>query len=271
VPADDVTYDADKSVITVKLYSRASYESVPEKVDISSTVIDSTKALGRYRGVTRMGIKFNYDATLHYSRTVRISVPFASSLTKELEVPVPPAQARQFKNDLYLLSLGAIAYPYRESTHDEDTASLDDPVDQTNVSDEFTTEAKCLYLVRGSTGEVLNTYVEAGAGGSASAVPSVAPGPKTVEWSHFPDAQDIAALFPTRAQEDEVEGAATVTCEVADAGGHVNCASSSETPMGYGFGAAAVHVFERSAIADTKGDSSAIGTTLKATIRFSAH
>ena len=59
-------------------------------------------------------------------------------------------------------------------------------------------------------------------------------------YAAVPTADQIAALYPPRARDQEVEGRAVVQCRVTSAGLLEACAVVSETPAGYGFGQATI-------------------------------
>jgi TonB family protein len=60
-----------------------------------------------------------------------------------------------------------------------------------------------------------------------------------VEWTQAPSVSDIAAAYPPRAKAAGVGGTVTLTCEMGRDGHPRDCAALTETPSGYGFGAAA--------------------------------
>jgi protein TonB len=62
------------------------------------------------------------------------------------------------------------------------------------------------------------------------------------DWAVRPSAQDIAEEYPSAARRDQVEGRASMACEVASDGSLANCRTTSEEPVGYGFGAAALRL-----------------------------
>ncbi len=60
------------------------------------------------------------------------------------------------------------------------------------------------------------------------------------DWLRKPDGNALAAVLPQRALETGTSGVAKIRCDVADDGNLVDCAVESETPAGFGFGAAAL-------------------------------
>ncbi|MHB8285103.1 MAG: energy transducer TonB [Caulobacteraceae bacterium] len=65
-------------------------------------------------------------------------------------------------------------------------------------------------------------------------------------WDRLPTGAEVYALYPPAAVSAHVEGAALVNCRATTDGAIANCAIISETPAGYGFGAAtikAAHLF----------------------------
>ncbi|HVZ30368.1 MAG TPA: hypothetical protein VG839_08240 [Asticcacaulis sp.] len=100
--------------------------------------------------------------------------------------------------------------------------------------------------------------------------PPVSTGPHYVaaRWSKFPSSENFADYYPERASNDEVEGSATIECQVTTPQGNVKCRVLSETPSGYGFGTAAVKVIEKYGRADTSAGEVQVGSLMKVTSRF---
>ena len=101
--------------------------------------------------------------------------------------------------------------------------------------------------------------------GTPPPVAPPAPAYVSAKWSKFPNLDDY---YPERASEDEVEGSATIECQILSADGKVKCSVVSETPKGYGFGAAAVRAIEARGRVDTGGGQVQPGQRLKQTFRF---
>jgi TonB family protein len=59
-------------------------------------------------------------------------------------------------------------------------------------------------------------------------------------FATLPTADDMAQAYPPKAAAEQVAGHATVSCAVTPDAGLANCSVKSETPAGYGFGAAAL-------------------------------
>ena len=55
---------------------------------------------------------------------------------------------------------------------------------------------------------------------------------------------DVMDYYPARAMNDEQQGVATIDCIVQADGRLADCVIVSESPKGYGFGAATVRMFE---------------------------
>jgi protein TonB len=55
-------------------------------------------------------------------------------------------------------------------------------------------------------------------------------------WVTPPNGDDLADLYPERAQRMEVEGSAAIKCKVTVKGTMTECIVVSESPAGYGFG-----------------------------------
>ncbi|MES2833702.1 MAG: energy transducer TonB [Pseudomonadota bacterium] len=60
------------------------------------------------------------------------------------------------------------------------------------------------------------------------------------QWVRRPSADQMLAAYPDRAIRAEVSGRATLSCGVLANGSMTNCSVVSETPVGYGFGRAAL-------------------------------
>jgi len=71
---------------------------------------------------------------------------------------------------------------------------------------------------------------------------TAAPGDVVVppDWQRKPDADAIGSVYPTAARQAGVIGKAKVGCNVSVSGRLEQCQALSETPPGWGFGAAAV-------------------------------
>jgi TonB family protein len=70
------------------------------------------------------------------------------------------------------------------------------------------------------------------------------------EWSEAPTVADIAAAYPARARAAGVSGTVNLTCEIGRDGHPRDCATLTEKPEGYGFGAAARKIAERLKVED---------------------
>lgn len=68
-------------------------------------------------------------------------------------------------------------------------------------------------------------------------------------WT-IPTSKEMDAVYPAVAKKQEVEGRAVVNCEVTATGRLVRCVVESETPQGYGFGAATIAVYQARAHVD---------------------
>ncbi len=62
-------------------------------------------------------------------------------------------------------------------------------------------------------------------------------------WT-YPGWDETEAAYPAQAVKDKVEGQATIYCDVSATGQLVRCVVLSESPAGYGFGAAAVALYQ---------------------------
>lgn len=70
--------------------------------------------------------------------------------------------------------------------------------------------------------------------------PATAPTIGAPDWIERPKAEDVAWAYPSAAKADHVEGGATLSCRVKNDGGLDACQVVRETPLGAGFGQAAL-------------------------------
>lgn len=70
--------------------------------------------------------------------------------------------------------------------------------------------------------------------------PSPAPVVTHPNWLSRPGASELARHYPDRALRRDVEGQASIACQVTAVGAVANCRVVSESPAGEGFGAAAL-------------------------------
>ena len=60
------------------------------------------------------------------------------------------------------------------------------------------------------------------------------------EWLRKPTGEDLTQYYPEAAQREALDGRATISCAVSEAGDVERCSVISESPEGYGFGQAAL-------------------------------
>lgn len=110
--------------------------------------------------------------------------------------------------------------------------------------------------------------------GQACAQQTAAPAPKppvvvtSPDWRSKPTGQDLARVYPDRAQRENRSGSATMSCGVTAEGKLANCTVVSEEPEGYGFGAAAVALAPTFRMAKTLDGQSVEGGTVRIPIIF---
>lgn len=90
---------------------------------------------------------------------------------------------------------------------------------------------------------------------------SAAPAPATAssligrpDWRQRPTANDVARAYPLRARRQHIDGRATIRCLVKADGRLEQCEVLSESPVDYGFGAAAVELGRRFVMKKTTRD-----------------
>lgn len=70
----------------------------------------------------------------------------------------------------------------------------------------------------------------------------LAPGDSNPDWVRKPTADELAAVYPTKAMETAKSGRAVIHCQVTIEGFLERCQVVSESPADYGFGAAALQL-----------------------------
>jgi len=78
-----------------------------------------------------------------------------------------------------------------------------------------------------------------------------------VRWVRAPSARDFARYYPDRALEQDQSGRVVLDC-VASASGALDCAVAEESPVGWGFGAAAMNIARQARIEPTTEDGSSV-------------
>lgn len=82
--------------------------------------------------------------------------------------------------------------------------------------------------------------------------------PKSAHWLRVPLGDDLAKLYPARAQREHKTGKATVHCAVLTSGEMGDCTTLQEEPPGYGFGDATVNVAKHFKMAGRFGPNTSI-------------
>lgn len=89
------------------------------------------------------------------------------------------------------------------------------------------------------------------------------------EWVKRPSAEEFASLYPKPASRENVEGLAVMECTVDAAGQMTLCRILDESPLGFGFGEAALKMAKSFRMRPlTKGGNSSAGGVIRIPIRF---
>lgn len=91
-----------------------------------------------------------------------------------------------------------------------------------------------------------------------------------VQWVREPSSRDFARYFPRRALDEGQSGNVTLDC-VIGGNGRLNCSVASESPSGYGFGAAALSIAGQTRVRNQLRDGNpAAGRHLRLPLSFRA-
>lgn len=90
------------------------------------------------------------------------------------------------------------------------------------------------------------------------------------DWLMRPRAEDMSRVYPALAQTLDLEGRATITCDIDDLGALLNCKVQLEGPPGLGFGQAALALSPLFKMSPKQVDGAPVaGGTVRIPIRFS--
>jgi protein TonB len=124
-------------------------------------------------------------------------------------------------------------------------------VAQTAASEPAPTKAARMLVRRPKAHNAPATSLAVTASAPPPAVPVPEPAPAATPlindpvWLRRPSGQEAADLYPSQAQEDNVEGEASIDCAVSGDGRLYDCAVVSEHPAGKGFGRATLSLTSR--------------------------
>jgi TonB family protein len=90
----------------------------------------------------------------------------------------------------------------------------------------------------------------------------LAPGDADPRWRRLATSEEIAAVYPAEAKKQGVEGRVFMACNVTRSGAVVDCKITSETPIGSGFGAAALKLAPKFRLTPKIRGGKAVPTTI---------
>lgn len=94
---------------------------------------------------------------------------------------------------------------------------------------------------------------------------------KEPNWKRLPNARDLAEVFPERAARRGASGTTVTSCTVTAEGRLTNCVTVSESPIGMGFGAAALKLMPLFDMGPVTPDGRPVGGgTVRIPIHFTA-
>jgi len=170
IDPDDQSYDADEQTLKIRMPKGVYPEHVLEGVDSKPVLLKyREKNNGIKSGQTRLGVKFQYKSyTISETYLVLVGIdrsnweaPADVQMEPTAYLKVPRERAIKPQDSLRFVILGEVAEPYARLETNEDSASLDDPVDLLIFSEVYYAKPKCGYVFDNATGEVLHTLFEA--------------------------------------------------------------------------------------------------------------
>jgi TonB family protein len=133
--------------------------------------------------------------------------------------------------------------PAGECSSNRDGATIDEPIDETLENCSINVDVDRLAFVDSDTGKIYAEWTEKKRVELKNqSVPSQSDVIENPSWLHRPSGDDIVQYYPPRAMDLGREGFSSIKCIVTASGSVENCTIVSETPDGYGFGAAALRL-----------------------------
>lgn len=204
-----------------------------------------SKVAGHYTGKTAMGAKAR--VTVNGQTVLTLSATNGESASLSLDMLLPPEEARSLASSAVFVVEGTLDAPGGVLTDCDwqmgGDATLTDPRETIGVSYHINAVLARLTFVDTKTGKLLAEWPIKGK--TIASLPPFTGAVSSSMWLQVPSSDDLADLYPDRAQRLEKAGAATISCEVRMSGSLRSCEVVSESPSGYDFGQATIHAASR--------------------------